>query len=68
MVWCGQPLQIIVSYLVHHHNISIVREYHKVKNSGCHSSHGIHVTASEEEVIIKLGVDNLYVNKNPLVS
>ena len=35
-----------------------------MKDVGGHESHNIHVITSEEEVIIKLGVNNLDINQN----
>ena len=39
-------------------------KHHESKDGGGHEYHNIHVTTSEEDVIIKLGVNNLDINQN----
>ena len=41
-----------------------MREHKESKDGGCHDSHGIHVAISKEEVIIKLGDNEIDVNQN----
>ena len=43
-----------------------MREHHKAKDGGFHDSHGIPVTTSKKEVVIKLSVDHFNVYKGIL--
>ena len=53
----------MISKLVNRHDFPFMGEHHETKDRICNSSHGIHITSSEEKVIVQLSVDDLYVDQ-----
>ena len=56
----------MIRQLVNGDDLSIMGERHFVKDRGWDSRHSIGVASPQENVVIKRGIDDFYVNANSL--
>jgi hypothetical protein len=57
-------IRLIMYNLVDGDDFPVVGEYHHSKHRRGYHLHSIHVTTSEQDVVIKWGIDNFNVNED----
>lgn len=60
----GGMVRLVMCKLVDGDDIPIMGEHHRTKHRRGDCLHSIHVVASEQDIVIKLGIDNFNVNED----
>ena len=60
----GRMVRLIMCKLVDGDDLPIMGEHHHMKHRRGDRLHSIHVVASEQDIVIKLGIDNLNFNED----
>jgi hypothetical protein len=60
----GGMVRLVMCKLVNGDNLPIMGEHHRTKHRRGDCLHSVHVVASEQDIIIKLGIDKFNVNED----
>jgi hypothetical protein len=60
----GGMVRLVMCKLVDGDDLPIMGEHHHMKHRRGDRLHSIHVVASEQDIVIKLGIDNFNVNED----
>ena len=60
----GRMVRLVMCKLVNGDDLPIMGEHHHTKHRRGDRLHSIHVVASEQDIVIKMGIDNFNVNED----
>jgi hypothetical protein len=60
----GGMVRLVMCQLVNGDDLPIVGEHHRTKHRRGDRLHSVHVVASEQDIVIKRGIDNFNVNED----